>query len=390
MVHGQVRVNARGVARIRGGHLWIYRSDILQLDGVEPGGIVSVLDPRQTLQGYAFYSATSQIALRMLARTRVPIPIDSAFFAQRLEHAEVYRKRAGVDPTYSRRVYSEGDFLPGLIVDRYGEVLVVQTLIQGTDRLKNLLIELLLELHPCPSVLVRNDSRVRELEGLPLQTDTIGKPVPDVLVVNEGDRRIALSLKDGQKTGSYLDQRDNHLAVRRYARGRALDAFCYSGGFTLQIADLCDSVDSVDVSSNALGLLSRAIELNSLQNVRAIEANAFDFLRNGDSERPYDLVILDPPAFAKSKASLPAALRGYKEINLSAMRALRDGGILVTCSCSHHLSEPDFAQVLAEAAQDAGRWVRVLERRNQPADHPVLLTMPETAYLKCFVLEVNT
>jgi 23S rRNA (cytosine1962-C5)-methyltransferase len=274
-------------------------------------------------------------------------------------------------------------------VDRYDGCLVVQSLIQGTDAIQPRITELLTERYHPRSILFRNDSRVRELEGLPLQQEVVGEPLPETIVVDEDGKKLAVSLTGGQKTGSYLDQRENHRAARRYARGRALDAFTYTGGFALQIAEQCDQVEAVDMSGSALEFARTNAERNGLKNIECIEANAFDFLRERHKEGDrYDTIILDPPAFAKNKESLEGALRGYKEINNRAMRLLRPGGVLITCSCSHHATEPLFAEMLADAARDAGCWLRVLERRVQASDHPILLTVPETLYLKCFILQV--
>jgi 23S rRNA (cytosine1962-C5)-methyltransferase len=227
------------------------------------------------------------------------------------------------------------------------------------------------------------------LEGLELKQEVVGEAIPDLLVVNEDGKDLAISLTAGQKTGSYLDQRDNHRAARRFAYGKALDAFSYAGGFAVQIADVCESVEAVDISGAVVDLARSNAERNGLKNIDCIEANVFDFLRERHREgQRYDTIILDPPAFARNKESLEGALRGYKEINNRAMRLLRSGGILITCSCSHHVSEGIFAEMLAEAARDAGCWARVLERRSQSADHPILLAMPETLYLKCFILQM--
>lgn len=387
MENGLAVIRNRGADRIRRGHLWVYRSDIADTKEARPGDIVSVRDERGTVLGKAFYSSKSQIALRLLSRGNVPI--DEAFLRNRFELADRLRQRLNVDPFLSRRIYSEGDLLPGLIVDRYGDRLVVQTLIQGTNALLPLITKILNERYEPRSILLRNDSRVRELEGLDLGQSTIGEAIPDMLVVDEDGKQFALSLTAGQKTGSYLDQRDNHRAAKRHARGHALDAFTYAGGFAVQISEVCDTVEAVDISAAAVEMSKGNVERNGLKNIECIEANAFDYLRDRHKEGVrYDTIILDPPAFAKNKESLEGALRGYKEINNRAMRLLRPGGVLITCSCSHHLSEGLFAEMLAVAAQDAGVVVRVLERRSQSADHPILLTVPETLYLKCFILEI--
>jgi 23S rRNA (cytosine1962-C5)-methyltransferase len=386
MESGEVVIRKRGADRIRRGHLWVYRTDVLNQDAA-PGSIVSVREERGGAIGKAFYSSKSQIALRFL--TRGNAVIDEQFFRKRFDVADRLRESLGVDPRLSRRIYSEGDFLPGLVVDRYDDRLVVQSLIQATDRIQPFTTELLAERYRPSSILLRNDSRVRELEGLELRQEVIGEPLPETIVVDEDGKQVALSLTSGQKTGSYLDQRDNHRAARRYARGHALDAFAYAGGFAIQIADVCERVEAVDISPAAIELLRDNTARNDLPNVEAIEANAFDFLRDRYKQGVrYDTIILDPPAFAKNKESLEGALRGYKEINNRAMRLLRPGGILITCSCSHHVSEGLFAEMLADAAKDAGCWTRVRERRFQSADHPILLTVPETLYLKCFIIEI--
>jgi 23S rRNA (cytosine1962-C5)-methyltransferase len=386
MENGQVVIRRRGAERIRRGHLWVYKTDVLSADAA-PGSIVSVQDERGAVLGKAFYSSKSQITLRFLSRDASTI--NEQFFRNRLDSADQLRELLGVDPLLSRRIYSEGDFLPGLIVDKYGDRIVIQSLIQGTDNILPLLKKLLSERYQPKSILFRNDSRVRELEGLELGQVVDGEPLPETLVVEEDGKQIGLSLTAGQKTGSYLDQRDNHRAARRYARGQALDAFSYAGGFAIQISEVCERVEAVDISSSAIELIRSNADRNRLTNIEAIEANAFDFLRERYKQGArYDTIILDPPAFAKNKESLEGALRGYKEINNRAMRLLKPGGILITCSCSHHASEGIFAEMLADAAKDAGCWVRVLERRVQSADHPILLTVPETLYLKCFILEI--
>jgi 23S rRNA (cytosine1962-C5)-methyltransferase len=380
-------IHKRGVDRLRRGHLWVYRSDIKDAEDAAPGSVVPVRDDRGNVLGKAFYSSKSQIALRFL--TRGDTAIDGAFFERRFEQADRLREILGIDPNLSRRIYSEGDLLPGLIVDRYGGRLVVQSLIQGTDALQPVVARLLMERYRPQSILFRNDSRVRELEGLELKQEVVGEPLPETIIVDEDGKQMALSLTAGQKTGSYLDQRENHRAARRYARGRALDAFSYAGGFAVQIAEVCEKVEAVDISAVAVEQARSNAERNGLKNIEVIEANAFDFLRERHKEGVrYDTIILDPPAFAKNKESLEGALRGYKEINNRAMRLLRPGGILITCSCSHHVNEGMFAEMLAEAARDAGCWVRVLERRVQAGDHPIILSVPETLYLKCFILQV--
>jgi len=388
MVTAQVRIRNRGVARVRGGHLWVYRSDILDAKDAAPGSIVTVLDERNAITGKAFYSSQSQIALRFLSRGDAAV--NENFFRRRFDEADVLREKLGVDPNLSRRVHSEGDLLPGLVVDRYGDYLVMQALTQATDRLSPLFCTILQERYQPRSILLRNDAKVRQLEGLPLSNTWIGDQPPETVVVDEDGLAIEIALTSGQKTGGYLDQRENHRAAARYARGLALDGFCYGGGFALHLARNCSEVEAVDLAAAALQQTQSNVMRNNLSNVRAIQANVFDYLRERSSQgTKYDTIVLDPPAFARNRESLEGALRGYKEINNRAMRLLKEGGVLVTCSCSHHVSEGLFAEVLAEAAQDAGCWLRVLERRVQASDHPVLMAVPETLYLKCFILEIR-
>jgi 23S rRNA (cytosine1962-C5)-methyltransferase len=387
METGQVVIRKRGSDRIQRGHLWVYRSDVSDSKQAQPGSIVTVLDQWGGVVGKAFFSSKSQIALRFLSRG--DITINQEFFQQRFDAADRLREQSGVNPLLSRRIYSEGDLLPGLIVDRYNDRFVVQSLIQGTDRLQPLLTGILTERYQPRSILFKNDSKVRKLEGLELKQEVVGEPIPQVLIVNENGRDVAIVLSAGQKTGAYLDQAENRQAARRYASGRALDAFSYAGSFAIQISDRCDRVEAVDISAAAVELARSNAQRNGLANIECIEANVFDYLRERHTENVrYDMIILDPPAFAKNKDSLEGALRGYKEINNRSMRLLKPGGILMTCSCSHHVSEALFAEMLADAANDVGCWIRVLERRIQAADHPVLLTVPETLYLKCFILQI--
>jgi 23S rRNA (cytosine1962-C5)-methyltransferase len=386
MEEGEVRIRRRGVDRIRRGHVWVYRSDVASADA-PAGAVTTVRDERGAVVGKAFYSAQSQIALRFVSRGAGVV--DETFIRSRFAAASALRQKLGVDPLFSRRLYAEGDFFPGLIVDRYDDRLVVQSLIQATDRLESLITGILQEEYQPRSILFRNDNKVRELEGLPIEQHVVGEPLPETILIKDDGKELAIALGAGQKTGAYFDQRDNRRAAARYARGRALDAFSYVGGFALHLADVCSEVEAVELSAAAAQLAQANASRNHLENVRVIEANVFDYLREQFSRHiRYDTIVLDPPAFAKNKDSVEAALRGYREINSRAMRLLEDGGVLVTCSCSHHVSEGLFAEMLAEAAFDTGRRVRVLERRMQAADHPVVLTIPETLYLKCFILEI--
>jgi len=383
---GSVVISPRGVERLRQGHLWIYRSDVRSAEA-EPGAIVRLADERGRFQGRALYSDKSQIAVRLL--TREDIETDRAFFTQRLQRAANYRHPVVENSEAYRVVYSEGDLLPSLVVDRYGNYFVMQTLSQGTERLKSLLTEILVEMFSPKGVLERNDPRVRLLEGLDQRVSVLYGEVPSEVVVKENGIAFACDLPKGQKTGSFVDQRENHWAARRYASGEVLDCFSYQGGFALTVADKCAHVEGVEMAPAAAAAARRNQEINSISNAHFREGNSFDVLKEYDEAgRRFQMVILDPPAFAKNRDSIPAAHRGYKEINLRALRLLDPGGYLLTCSCSYHISEALFLQIIAEAANDARRNVVIVERRTQAQDHPILLTMPETHYLKCMILKV--
>ncbi len=343
-----------------------------------------MLDPEGRSLGTAHYSASSQIALRLLSPQTETI--DRAFYLRRLAAAETHRRRVVQDSDAYRVVHGEADLLPALIVDRYGDYLSVQTLDQGMDAAKGDILSALDELFHPSGILVRNDAPVREKEDLPLETSVIGE-VPESVEVHVNGLTLRADLRHGQKTGIFLDQRENYLAAARYARGgRALDCFTSTGGFALHLAPHCQHVDAIDSSAPALATARVNAEANQRANIEFREADVFDFL--SAHHPPYDLVVLDPPAFAKSRKSLEGAMSGYKDINLRALRLLNAGGILVSCSCSHHVSEADLLEVIAQAALDAGRTLRILERRTQAQDHPILLTVPETLYLKCVIFEV--
>jgi 23S rRNA (cytosine1962-C5)-methyltransferase len=383
---GAAVISPRGVERIRAGHLWVYRSDVRSADA-EPGAVVRLTDERGRFHGRAFYSDKSQIAIRLL--TREDIPVDRGFFLRRLEQAAAYRKVVVENTEAWRLVYSEADQLPSLIVDRYGGYLVVQTLSQSTERHKDLLVDILNELFSPRGILERNDPRVRLLEGLDQRVSVLSGEVPEEIVARENGIALASDLKKAQKTGSFLDQRENHWAARSYASGEVLDCFSYQGGFALTVADRCTHVEAVDMAPAAVAAGRRNQELNGISNVTFREGNSFDILKQYDeTDRHFDMVMLDPPAFAKNRDSIDAAHRGYKEINLRALKLLKPGGFLLTCSCSYHISEALFLQIVAEAATDARRSITIVDRRTQAKDHPILLTMPETHYLKCLILRV--
>jgi len=384
-----VTISAKGEARITSGHPWVYRSDVIQVaaDGGENvrGQIVQVMGRRKAPLGSAFYSDRSEIALRMLTRGVEPPPAD--LLRDRIAAAVSYRESLGIDATAYRLVHGEADRLPGLVVDRYGDYLVLQALIQATDRLLPEITPLLeARLRPA-GILARNDPRVRLLEGLDQHVEVLAGTVPEAIEVREGRVTYAVDPYKGQKTGLFLDQRENRVAAAAYAHGRALDAFSYNGGFAMALSPVCDEVVAVDISEDAVARIVANVTRNGLANIRAHAMNAFDELRELERRRErFDTIVLDPPAFAKNKAAVAKALSGYKEINLRALKLLNPGGILVTCSCSYNVSEGMFADVLASAAADARAEVAVVEKRMQGRDHPVLVTVPETFYLKCFVL----
>jgi len=383
-----VTLSARGVDRLRSGHPWIYRSDIAA-SAAGPGDIVRVESERKRPLGTGLWSSESQISLRFLGSDA--IADERVWLDDRLRAALAFRKTLEIDATAWRLVNAEGDRLPGLIVDVYGEgaerIVVVQTLAQGMDRRLPMITEALVDLLAPAGVLARNDPRVRRLEGLPEEVTVTFGEVPDEVEVVEGGLRYRVNLREGQKTGLFLDQRENHAAAGRYARGRALDGFAYHGGFALRLAQQCDSVLAMDSSAPAVAQMLANARLNGLANIEARDVNVFDELRELEIARErFDTIVLDPPAFAKNKASVPRAAAGYKEINLRALKLLTPGGVLVTCSCSSNVDESLFEAILLEAAADARVAVTLVEKRSQARDHPILLAAPETHYLKCFVL----
>jgi 23S rRNA (cytosine1962-C5)-methyltransferase len=386
MTAPSVTINSRGVERLASGHVWIYRSDVASSAGAGPG-VVRLVDAKNCFHGQALYSTQSQIALRFL--TRDVRPVDAAFLTARIRAAAEFRRQVAAGARAYRLVAGEGDLLPSLIVDRYGDCLVIQTLSQGMDTFKSTVVEILEKEFSPRLILERNDAAVRALEGLPEQTGVLaGEDVGEVMVEENGVK-MCFDLHHGQKTGGFLDQRENRAAAALYARGRALDCFTYTGGFALTLAPHCESVLGIDSSAVALKQAQCSQELNGFPNLEWMEANCFDFLKAADQDKQhFDMVVIDPPAFARQKSSHDSALRGYKELNLRAMKILNPGGYLVTCSCSYHVSESDLLGVLAEAALDAHRTVAVVERRTQARDHPILLTVPETHYLKCLILRI--
>lgn len=405
MLMSQAIVNQKGARRIRGGHLWIYKSDVLKVEAAG-GDVVSVFDETRNFIGKAFYSDKSEITLRIFtvkneeidkdfwrkrileaaARRNISLPA-AATSHENSESSPVEEKSSRTDA--KRLIYSEGDLIPSLIVDDYSGVFVIQTLSQGTEKLKQTFVEILTEEFAPAAIVERNDVKVRERENLLQTKGILSGAAADEIVIKQDGLKFHVAPLSGQKTGSFLDQRENHFAMRKYAHGRGLDCFTFNGGFALNISQSCETVLALDISEEAIKLAARNAELNAVSNVRFQTANVFDALREFESKgEKFDTIILDPPAFVKNRAALKSAVRGYKEINLRALKLLNSGGILATCSCSFHFSEDLFLQTIEQAARDAKRRVHLLEKRMQAQDHPVLLGVPETHYLKCFILRV--
>ena len=399
MANGLLRkviVNERAAKRLRSGHVWVYASDVLNDAGAKPGALVHVIGPKDKVLGSAIYSSSSQIKLRLLGREVLRTEEElMQLVRQRLGEAVAYRGKVVEGSDACRLVFSEADRLPGLIVDRYNDVFTLQVLTQAWDapERKQAIIVALKEFAGAENIVERTDARIRELEQLPeMESGLIeGQKSSTVFTMNEV--KFHYDALGGQKTGAFLDQRENYAAAAQYAKGEALDVCTYQGGFALHLARVCKKVTAVDISREVLEVAEQNEKLNAAANtseIEWIEGNAFDLMKDYSSAgKQYDTIVLDPPAFAKSKKNLESALRGYKELNLRALKMLRPGGVLVTCSCSFAVSEQDFADVLNEAAQDAHRSVRVLEKRTQAKDHSILLGVPETYYLKCFILSIS-
>ena len=382
-------ISRRGADRLRAGHPWIYRTDVLSVDA-EPGDLVRVSADRGREGGWAFFSSTSQITLRMVSRTSGPIDED-ALWRSRLSAAVAYRESLAIEGSAWRLVNGEADLIPATVVDRYGEgdslYLVLQTLAQGADKRRDTFVNLLVDQLRPRGIIARNDPKVRQLEGLESQIEVLYGEVPDRVTVLEGGVRYAVDLRGGQKTGLFLDQRENHAAAARYTRGRALDGFTYNGGFALQMAARADQVLALDSSAPAVAQTRDNASANGLGHVEVREANVFDELRELEiAGRTFETIALDPPAFAKNRAAVARAWAGYKEINLRALRLLAPGGHLITCSCSYNVDEAMFLEVVREAAVDARASIWLVEQRHQARDHPVLVGVPETLYLKCLIL----
>ncbi|MGA8765065.1 MAG: class I SAM-dependent rRNA methyltransferase [Candidatus Sulfotelmatobacter sp.] len=389
-----ITVSPRGASRLKDGHVWVYRSDIVSAEGVPAGSLVTVAEHRGQPLGTALYSDASQIAIRLISHGSVrDFP---ALLRERIAQAISYRESIVRDSNAYRLIFSEADFLPGLIVDRYNDILAIQILTQAMDAdavRETLITELTDRLHPA-AIVERVDPRVRELEKLPARPSSLVQGEQTTTTFTMNGLQFRFDAFEGQKTGAFLDQRENYAAAAQYAHGQALDVFCYQGGFALHLASRCVHVTGVDSSRPALEVADQNAALNQMQlngkEIEWIEANAFDLLKDyAGSGHRYDTIVLDPPPFAKTKHDLDSAMRGYKELNLRALKMLRPGGVLVSCSCSYHVNQSDFLDMLASAAGDAHRTVRLAEVRGQARDHPVLLSVPETAYLKCVLLSVS-
>ena len=375
--------------RVRGGHPWIYASEIEKVEGpFENGDIVEVADFRGKYIGRGFYNPQSQISLRIL--TRNDEPCDRAFFARRIQEAWDYR-RLLCDPMSCRLIYSESDFLPGLVVDKFADVLVLQSLSLGIERIKDMLCDLLMEIVQPVGIWERSDVPVRRLEGLEQATGLLRGEVPNEVDTVENGIHFLVEVKHGQKTGFFLDQKQNRAALAPLCRdARVLDCFCHNGSFSLHAAKYgASSVLGVDISEEALEVARRNAALNGFENVTFEAHNCFDLLHElTDAGEKFDLVILDPPAFTKNKAAVPSAIRGYKEINLRGLKLVRPSGFLVTCSCSQHVLPEMFQDVINQAARDAKKRIRLVEYRTQGYDHPILPQSVETKYLKTMIIQV--
>jgi len=385
----KVKISPRGAARLKQGHVWVYRSDVTADDTIAAGSLVCVTDQRGKPFGGALYSSSSQIAIRMLSRE--PVHDLAALVRKRIAAAVAYRQSVVRDTDAYRLIFSEADLLPGLIVDRYNDILSAQILTQAFDvnLIREAVISELTEQTNPAAIIERVDPRVRELEALPPRPSGLLQGTKTSTTFTMNGVHFHYDALEGQKTGAFLDQRENYAAAAQHAHGEALDVFCYQGGFALHLARKCNHVTGIDSSRPALEVADQNAALNQTE-IEWIEANAFDLLKDyASSNRLYDTIVIDPPPFAKAKRDLGAAIRGYKELNLRALKMLRPGGILVTCSCSYHVGQSDFLEMLASAALDAHRTLRLIEVRSQAKDHPVLLNVPETSYLKCVIASVS-
>ncbi len=383
-----VRVTGKGRRWWLTGHPWIYRDDVVAGEAAAAGDLVTVLDGQDRFLGRAMYSAASRITLRFVTRTEQAVGMP--FWQTRLQQAIAYRRRVAPRVDAHRLIFAEADGFPGLIADSYVGHLVLQINHPFWERRLAELVGLLtMELAP-PSITLRNDSDVRLLEGLTQGVETVAGELPERLWVQEGSVRFRVDVLRGQKTGMFLDQRENRQEAARWATGRVLDCFTYQGGFALHAAAGAAEVTAVDSSAVSLEMAQENARLNGIDNVTWVQANCFDFLKEAAATgQRYDFIILDPPAFAKGRADRPGATKGYREINRRALQLLKPGGILISCSCSYNLGEADFGGIIQEAAREARREMRLMERRSAAKDHPARLPWPESLYLKCFYFLVN-
>ena len=383
---GRLTVSSKGLAWHQKGHPWIFRDDLETVQDADSGAIVVLETKNGRFLAQGFYSDRSKIAFRLVSRS--PEKIDARFWKSRIQEARRHRERVVAGTSAYRLIYGESDGIPSLIVDRYGDHWVVQTLSQGAEKIMETIAALLRELFQPLSILLRNDLSVRSLEGLPQEKKVLHGEPPALVEVFEGDIRYRVDLWSGQKTGAYLDQRENRLRAGRLLQGKVLDAFCYQGLFALHAAREASQVVAVDSSQDAVNRARENASLNSLDRIQFIRENVFNFLKaQTEAGERYDGVILDPPAFAKSRGDVAAAARGYGELNLRALRLLNPGGILMTASCSYNILEHDFLDIIRKSARDSGSDLRLIGRYTQGADHPILISFPESYYLKCFFLQ---
>ena len=375
--------------RILNGHSWVYANEVAKIEGKDKNGsLASVFTHDGRFVGKGYINHLSKILVRIFIRDENQVD-DKAFYLERLKNADDFRKNLGYDNCY-RMVFAEADDIPALIIDKYDEYLSVQFLSLGIDKMKKLIVECLVDLFAPKGIYERSDVAVRVKEGLTETKGVIYGEVPDRIIITENGLKMAVDVKNGQKTGYFLDQKENRYAARRYCKdGEVLDCFCNSGGFSLNCATVAKSVTAVDVSRTALDSVEENASLNNLTNVRTLQGDVFEVLRNYRKEnKVFDLVILDPPAFCKSASEVKDAYRGYKDINVLGMKLVRSGGFLISASCSHYMTLPLFEKMLAESAKESGRRVRQIEIKTQAPDHPALVNAEETSYLKFFVLQV--
>jgi 23S rRNA (cytosine1962-C5)-methyltransferase len=383
---GRLIVSSKGLAWHQKGHPWIFRDDLESIQDADPGALVVLETKKGRFLAQGFYSDRSKIAFRLVSRSSEDL--DARFWKSRIEEAHRYRQRVVTDTNAYRLIYGESDGFPSLIADRYGDHLAVQTLSRGAESILETVVAAFRELFQPLSILLRNDLSVRGLEGLPREKKVLHGAPPARVEVFEGNIRYEVDLWGGQKTGAYLDQRENRLRAGRLLRGKVLDAFCYQGLFALHAARGASSVMAIDSSQDALRQARENARLNSLDHIQFVKENVFDFLKaQTEAGERYDGIILDPPAFAKSRGDVAGATRGYGELNLRALRLLNPGGILVTASCSYNITEESFVDIIRKSARDSGAELRVIDRQTQSADHPVLLSFPESYYLKCLFLQ---